>query len=99
MACRSKNMKLTTAPITVGDTSDSLPEFGRTSDVARLFGLKRGIIYALYREGRIRSALVRPRGSGKGVRLWGLHSIRDLVRSQVVEYSVADAANEGGAES
>ena len=50
---------LTTAPVLPGNTGGVFPEFGRWQDVRRIFGIKRGQLYLLMKEGRIRSVSLR----------------------------------------
>ena len=73
---------LTTQPIQAGDFSGTAQEFGRTEHVARQFGIKRGTLYNLYGDGKVRGCVLRVRGKQKGVRLWDMQSIRDYIRSQ-----------------
>lgn len=75
--------KLTTQPIQSGNTAGVLPEFGRTADVQRLFGLKRGTLYGLHRQGKIKGVLLRVAGQKSGVRLWHLESVRHLINEQM----------------
>lgn len=79
----AKQTSLTTDPVRPGNFTDSLPEFGRTADVTRLFGLKRGSLYNLANDGKIRGCLLRVRGSKSGVRLWHMPSVRDFIFSQM----------------
>ena len=65
------------------DTNGMAPEFGRVRDVERLFGLKRGTVYNLLRDGKIRSCLLRVRGRQSGVRLIDLDSVRALIAQQM----------------
>jgi hypothetical protein len=71
---------MTTAPVQRGDFTGAAPEFGRIPDVTRLFGLRRGTIYNLLHDGKIKGALIRVRGQKSGVRLIGLDSVRDYIR-------------------
>jgi hypothetical protein len=68
-------------PVQRGNFEAALPEFGRTSDIQRLFGIKRGTLYNLIQDGRVRSVLLRVRGRKSGLRLIELQSVRDLLRS------------------
>lgn len=77
------NRQLTVAEIAPGDTSQCLPEFGRTNDVAKLYGIKRGVLYALHDERKVKSVILRTKGSSKGVRLWHLESIRDYLYQEL----------------
>jgi hypothetical protein len=69
-------MKFTSEPIKAGNCESILPEFGRTEDVARLFGIKRGSLYNLWKQREVRSVLWRIEGSKSGLRLWYLPGIR-----------------------
>jgi hypothetical protein len=73
----------TVEPVKAGNLSGLEPEFGRTADCNRLFGLKRGTMYNLLEDGKIRAVLLRVRGQKSGVRLWDIASIRDFIRSQM----------------
>lgn len=74
---------VTIEPIAAGNTSQTLPEFGRVNDVQILFGLKRGICYRLIKDGKIKSVLIREPGNIQGVRLIHLASVRDYINSQM----------------
>ena len=67
------------------DFSQTSPEFGRTKDVERMFGLKRGTLYNLFEQQKIRGCLLRVRGEKSGVRLWDITSIRQFVLSHLGE--------------
>lgn len=58
-------------------------EFGRIADVERLFGLKRGLTYALIRQGKIKSVCLRKPGARTGVRLVHLASVRLLLEANL----------------
>ena len=75
--------RLTTEPVKPGNFNGSNPEFGRVADVTRLYGLKRGTLYNLLRDGKIRGCLLRVRGQRSGVRLFEMASIRELIQSQI----------------
>lgn len=62
---------------------DSMPEFGRTEDVRRYFGIKRGTLYNLHKERQIKGHVLRRNGNIKGIRLWNMQSIRDYIYSNV----------------
>lgn len=81
------NRTYTTQPIAQGDCGGALPEFGRCADVTRLFGLRRGTLYNLLAQGKVRGVLLRVKGSKSGVRLFDLESVRQLIRSQMEEDS------------
>jgi hypothetical protein len=74
---------LTTEPVKAGDTAGLPPEFGRIPDCHRLFGLKRGTLYNLLDDGKIRGVLLRVRGQKSGVRLIDLESVRSFIRSEM----------------
>ena len=74
---------LTIEPVQPGNLNGLTPEFGRCLDCTRLFGLKRGTLYNLLRDGKIRGVLLRVRGQKSGVRLFEMASVRDLIRSQM----------------
>jgi hypothetical protein len=76
-------MPLTTEPIAVGQTSQTLPEFGRVNDVQKLFGVKRGILYRWINEGKVKSVCIREPGNVQGLRLIHLQSVRDYIHSQM----------------
>ena len=72
----------TAAPIKPGDGGfhvgdQSLePEFLRVHDVQRVFGLKRGHVYALIAAGLVKSVCLRKPGAKTGVRLVHVESLR-----------------------
>lgn len=78
-----KKKQTTIAPVQAGDATGATPEFGRCLDCTRLFGLKRGTLYNLLREGRIRGVLLRVKGKKSGVRLFHLDSIRTLIEKEM----------------
>jgi hypothetical protein len=80
-------MPLTTEPVTAGNTSQTLPEFGRVNDVQRLFGVKRGILYRWIGDGKIKSVCIREPGNAQGVRLIHLASVREYINSQFQQAS------------
>jgi hypothetical protein len=80
---------LTTAPVQAGDTTGMAPEFGRISDCTRLFGLLRGTLYNLLRDGKIQGVLLRVKGQKSGVRLIDLQSCRDYIRRCQAEQEAA----------
>ncbi|MHC1764728.1 MAG: hypothetical protein AB9869_10565 [Verrucomicrobiia bacterium] len=61
------------------------PEFGRVTDCTRLFGLKRGTLYNLLADGKIKGVLLRVRGQKSGVRLIDLQSVRDFINQSAQE--------------
>jgi hypothetical protein len=60
---------VTTAPI----------EYGRIADLDRIFGIKRSTAYVLLGEGKIKSRLVRHKGSTTGTRLIDFNSVREFL--------------------
>jgi predicted site-specific integrase-resolvase len=76
-------MQLTTEPVEAGNTSQTLPEFGRVNDVQKIFGVKRGILYRWINEGKIKSVCIREPGNQQGVRLIHLQSVREYINSQM----------------
>ena len=66
-------------------TSSCLPEFGRWQDVQRLFGIKRGTLYGLIAEGKIRSITLRKPGRKFGCRLIHLQSVRDHLHALMAQ--------------
>lgn len=86
----AKPKETTAEPVQTGKFTGLSPEFGRTADVTRHFGIKRGTAYNLLRDGKIRGCLLRVRGRKSGVRLFDMASVRDLILSQM------DAGKGGG---
>jgi len=78
-----KNM--TTDPISVESSANAtpLPEFGRWRDVERHFGIKRGTLYNLINEGKIKSVMLRRKGNVHGCRLIHLASISEYLNSMM----------------
>ena len=72
----------TAMPIHAGDFSGVTPEFGRTQDVEKIFGIKKGTLYNLFEQQKIRGYNLRPTGHVKGVRLWDMASVREYIYSQ-----------------
>ena len=70
---------LTAEPIQAGDFSGIIPEFGRTEDVRRHFGIKKGTLYNLHKLRKVRGKFLRVTGEFKGVRLWDMASIREFI--------------------
>ena len=57
------------------------PEFLRVKDVELMFGIKRGKLYALINEGKIKSKTLRSRGTVRGIRLIDIQSVREFINS------------------
>lgn len=73
---------MTTEPINVQaspGTSPVLAEFGRWRDVQGLFGIKRGTLYNLVAEGKVKSVVLRRKGNIHGCRLFHLASVREYL--------------------
>ena len=77
--------QFTTAPVTAGNFSGTLQEFGRYPDVQRHFGVKRGITYQWIRAGLIKSVVIRKPGARAGIRLIHMQSVRDFINSHTGE--------------
>jgi hypothetical protein len=77
------DQQTTTEPVKPSDVTGIAPEFGRCADVLRLYGLRRGTLYNLLSDGKIKGVLLRVRGKKSGVRLFDLDSIRRFIRSQM----------------
>ena len=75
----------TVEPPRAGDCKGVFPEFGRTEDVERIFGLKRGTLYNLFEQKKLRSVLLRIKGSKSGVRLWHLESIQEYLMEAMAQ--------------
>jgi len=71
----------TLTPATAGNTSGALPEFGRWRDVERLFGIKRGTLYNLMAEGKVKSLVLRRKGNLHGCRLIHLASVSQYLNN------------------
>ena len=80
-ATSHRRKKLSNDPANAGTVAHLEPEFVRVPDVQRIFGLKRGIVYRLIAEGRIRTVSLCKRGHKTGVRLIAVASVRDLLAS------------------
>ena len=70
-------------PVQSGNFTGTMPEFGRCADVQRIYGLRRGTLYNLYRSGKIQGCLIRVKGKTSGVRLWDMSSIGNFIRGQM----------------
>ena len=71
----------TTKKIEGGEAETLQPEFARTPQVERLFGIKRGTLYNMNSDGLITGVVLRVRGAKSGVRLWNVDSIRKCILS------------------
>jgi len=81
--------KLTSAPVHPGNFTGAQPEFGRTKDLEKLYGLRRGTVYNLLALGKIRGCVLRVRGKKSGIRLFDLESVRQFIRSQMTKEEAA----------
>lgn len=77
------NRLKTTSTVKSGDFNNITPEFGRAGDVQKIFSLKRGTLYNLLADGKIRGVLLRVRGNKSGVRLFDMESVRDFIRQSM----------------
>ena len=78
------NAKFTAAPIEPGESGSVAPEFGRVPEVERIWGIKRGLLYLLIKQGEIKSAVIRRKGARTGVRLIHLQSVRDYLNRRLM---------------
>jgi hypothetical protein len=82
-----KYMRYTNSPVQAGGCEGILPEFGRTEDVKRLFGIPRGSLYNLNKKQEVRSVLWRIEGRKSGIRLWYLPGIRERLHAMMNQQS------------
>jgi hypothetical protein len=73
---------LTTEPIKAAGFRGIIPEFGSTEDVRRCFGIKKGTLYNLHKQRKVRGKVLRVTGDFKGVRIWDMSSVRAFIDSQ-----------------
>lgn len=78
-----KRRKTTIEPVQPGNFTGAMPEFGRLADVQRLFGLKRGTVYNLLLDGKIKGVLLRVRGQKSGIRLIQMSSVAGFINRQM----------------
>jgi len=76
-----KEKIITTEPVREQVSANAIPEFGRWKTVEQLFGIKRGTLYNLMAEGKIKSVSMRRKGNLHGCRLIYLQSVRDYLNS------------------
>ena len=76
-----KEQDFTTARVPAVDRSNGLPEWGRWQDVQRLFGIKRGTLYNLMSEGKVKAVSMRRKGNKHGCRLFYLPGISEYLHS------------------
>jgi len=72
----------TTSQVSIENTGQPQQEFGRVKDVEKVLGIKRGILYGLINDGKIKSVCLRKPGNIQGVRLIHMQSVRDYINSQ-----------------
>ncbi len=80
-------MRYTNSSVQAGNCEGILPEFGRTEDVKRLFGIARGSLYNLNKKQEVRSVLWRIEGRKSGIRLWYLPGIRERLHAMMNQQS------------
>ena len=68
-----------------GEQPAVLPEFGRWQDVQRRFGIKRGTLYNLIAEGKVKSVVLRRKGNIHGCRIIHLASVSAYLNSLMRE--------------
>ena len=78
-----KKQKTTIEPVQPGCIAQIAPEFLRTNDVRKIYGIPRGSLYGLAKLGKIKSCLLRIRGAKSGLRLWSADSIRAYIAGQM----------------
>jgi hypothetical protein len=71
---------LQTTPDIAGSLS---PEWARPDDITKVFGIKRATLWALMKEGRIKSVSLRKRHQIRGTRLVNLESVREFIEAQL----------------
>jgi len=90
--------EFTTAPVQAANTSNMPVEFCRVNDAQRIWGLKRGLIYLMIKNGTIRSVLHRERGGKGGIRLLYVESIRSCLMAEMEAQEAAGKPNSGEAD-
>src|SRR5271170_6947323 len=80
-----KTMTTETINLQLNPSAPVLPEFGRWRDVERHFGIKRGTLYNLMADGKVKSVVLRRKGNVHGCRLFHLESVRQLLCCLVAE--------------
>lgn len=91
----SMRNKTTIAPVQAGDFSNATKEFGRDKDALAQYSIRRGTLYNLFAQGKIRGVLLRVCGQKSGVRLWDMASIRDYIQSQMADQTGESTADNG----
>jgi hypothetical protein len=72
---------LTTAPVQADHNSCGFPEFARWRTVEHYFGIKRGTLYNISAEGKVKSVCIRRKGNTRGCRLFHMRSISEYLHS------------------
>ena len=88
----TRNQISTSAPVEAAEADNIQPEFVRTCDLRRLFGIARGTCYNLAKAGKIKGVLLRVRGQKSGVRLWSVDSVRRCIREAMLEADQQESA-------
>ena len=71
----------TTAPVVASQNNKA--EWCDSPGAYGLFGLRRSLLYALWRDNKIAGVSLRQRGRQRGKRLWSCDSIRRYLASQM----------------
>lgn len=72
-------MNLTIEKTGAPANEDIRPEFMRTPQVGRAFGIGRGTLYNMLADGLVTGVVLRVRGKKSGLRLWSVDSIRRAI--------------------
>lgn len=82
----NNNTKLmTVAPVQAGNAVGVPPEWGAHQTATAIYGLKRGMLYALEKEGLITGVSLRRKGQRHGVKLWSMPSIAGYLNALMQE--------------
>jgi hypothetical protein len=71
------------APANCLANANAKPEWLRIPEVARLFGIRRSMLYELITSGKVKSCSLRRRGAMRGIRLISYDSLVAYLESQV----------------
>jgi hypothetical protein len=64
---------------------DTLTEWGTADQIFARFGLSRSMLYKLAEAGRIKSSVIKGKDDAKkGVRVFGIQSVRELIEANVI---------------
>jgi hypothetical protein len=69
-------------------------EWGRTEDVERVFGIRRGMLYNLHKGNPEWGKTIPGLGKSRGIRVWNMAAIRRYVESLPVDCSTDSAIDE-----